>query len=383
MSLTEHGYSRPTYEEILEDKIQLAKDLFGEDIETDEKTPLGKFIRIGAYDLSKAYEDVENVYYARFPNTARGVSLDRLCVFVGISRNPATYAEHEIPVNGHADTAVEENIVCGENPEIVFHNIAPFVLDENGMAVITVECETIGTEGNGIVINEIVNPISGVDGVSGCSQITLADDTETDYDLRRRFAQTVEGVGGSSLQAIIAAVLKVATVKSVSVVENDSNETDIDGRPPHSFETYVYGGEDKGAEIAQAIFGVKPLGIQTVGSTSVTIKDVSGDEQVIYFSPATNIQILVRMQIKTDDTFPADGISQIQTNVADRINNLGLGESLILSTLYECAYRIGGVTEVRLLEVSTDGGEEYNTSNVVLSAYNVAICSGTSIEVVS
>lgn len=86
--LTEQGYHRPTYDEILESKEQLARTLFGEDIETSEQTPLGKFIRIGAYDLSKAYEDIENVYYARFPNTASGISLDRLCVFVGISRNP-------------------------------------------------------------------------------------------------------------------------------------------------------------------------------------------------------------------------------------------------------------------------------------------------------
>ena len=66
MSLTELGFHRSTYDEILEDKIQLAQNLFGEDIETSEQTPLGKFIRIGAYDLSKAYEDLENIYYARF-----------------------------------------------------------------------------------------------------------------------------------------------------------------------------------------------------------------------------------------------------------------------------------------------------------------------------
>lgn len=224
--LTEQGYHRPTYDEILESKEQLARTLFGEDIETSEQTPLGKFIRIGAYDLSKAYEDIENVYYARFPNTASGISLDRLCVFVGISRNPATYAEYSLKVYGEAGTEVEEIIVCGDNPDIVFHNIEPFTIGDTGIASITVQCDTIGTTGNGITINAIVNPIANIDSVGNSSQTQEAEETESDYDLRRRIAQAIEGVGGSSLNAIRAAVLQVATVKSVSIMENATNETD-------------------------------------------------------------------------------------------------------------------------------------------------------------
>ena len=78
-ALTEKGFKRPIFSELLETQIQKAKELFGEDIETDEKTPLGKFIRITVYDLARAYEDLEGIFYARFPNTARGTSLDRLC----------------------------------------------------------------------------------------------------------------------------------------------------------------------------------------------------------------------------------------------------------------------------------------------------------------
>ena len=80
MGLDNNGYQRPTYDDIVKAKILKAQELFGADIDTDEKTAFGKFIRIGAYDLAKAYEDIENVYYARFPNTATGDSLDRLCL---------------------------------------------------------------------------------------------------------------------------------------------------------------------------------------------------------------------------------------------------------------------------------------------------------------
>lgn len=100
MGLTTTGYVRATYAEILESKIRKAKDLFGEDIDTSEITPLGKFIRINAYDQALAEEEIEQVYYSRFPNSASGVSLDRLCVFVGLTRNPATAARYKVEVFG-------------------------------------------------------------------------------------------------------------------------------------------------------------------------------------------------------------------------------------------------------------------------------------------
>ena len=93
MPLTSKGFERLTYDEIVNKKIQKAKELFGEDIDTSELTPLGKFIRINAFDLAEAEEEAEYIYYSIFPNTASGVSLDRLCTFVGISRNPATSAK--------------------------------------------------------------------------------------------------------------------------------------------------------------------------------------------------------------------------------------------------------------------------------------------------
>ena len=44
--LTTQGYERPTYDDILDNLILKAQELFGEDIETNEQTPLGKFLRI-------------------------------------------------------------------------------------------------------------------------------------------------------------------------------------------------------------------------------------------------------------------------------------------------------------------------------------------------
>ena len=120
--LTETGYTRRTYDEIIDDKIERAQELFGEDIETDETTPLGKFIRINAYDQALAEEEAEAIYYARFPNTATGASLDRLCTFIGISRNSATPAQFKIKATGEPGKTVPFGFLVGTESELNYYS---------------------------------------------------------------------------------------------------------------------------------------------------------------------------------------------------------------------------------------------------------------------
>ena len=98
--LSEKGFYCPTYDEVLASKIKSAKELFGENICTDNNTALGKFIRLEtAYDL-KQFEEMEKIYYSISPVTATGVSLDRNVSFARMSRNTALAAVHKIRIYG-------------------------------------------------------------------------------------------------------------------------------------------------------------------------------------------------------------------------------------------------------------------------------------------
>lgn len=388
MALTEKGYSRPTYEKILADRIQLAKELFGEDIETSEQTPLGKYIRIGAYDLSKAYEDIEATYYARFPNTASGTSLDHLAVFSLISRNPATYAERVVLVKGTVGTEVDEIIVCGDNSDITFHNIMPFVIPaledgtEKGSIEVVVMCDTIGTAGNNEDIKYIVNPIVGIDSVE---LVTMhnenkdGEEIESDYELRKRMWET--NVSGScNANAIRAAIMRVQDVVSAGVVENETDYTDEDGRPPRSYECYVYGGENREQEIANAIFEKKAPGTKTVttakGDNAKTVKviDDGGFEHNISFSYASGISVYVQVKLEIDNTFTANSQSEIETALTSYINGLGLGKEVVLTALYGKIHGVTGVTDVTSLKLKADktGCTEYATENIPIDKWEYA-----------
>ncbi|MBD8945805.1 MAG: hypothetical protein EGR97_00555 [Clostridiales bacterium] len=375
MGLTVQGYHRPTYDEILATKIQKAKDLFGENIETDEKTPLGKFIRIGAYDLAKAYEDIENVYYARFPNSATGTSLDRLCVFAGITRNPATQAIHKIKVYGEAETVIGIGELVVSSGEITFYSANEYTIPTSGSIEVEVECTEAGEIGNVKSITEIVNPTAEISHIEYIGISEAGEDEEPDVELRKRFSAAVEGAGSSNINAIRAALLRVPTVTSVGIIVNDTDATK-DGRPARSFECYVYGGVGYEQDIAEAIFDKCPIGIKTCSTSenpvTVTLNDDGGHEHTIYFSHTETVTVYVSMKIVTDAKFEGDeGVKQVKNAITTYIDSLRVGADVVLSTLYGHIHSVVGVVEVKELKLSTNG-TTYNAANINIGEYQVA-----------
>ena len=385
MGLTEFGYIRRTYDDILTDKIQRAKELFGEDIDTSDLTPLGKFIRINAYDQAKTEEEIEAVYYARFPNTATGQSLDRLLVFGGISRNPATYASYIVRVLGTAGHPIEAGFIVGTDTGLTYWTTQDYIIGEDGTCLMEVCCTEVGTIGNvsAGAINMVVNPDANITSVEGVSCVSTGVEAESDVELRKRFTMAIAGSGSCNENAIRAAILRIPGVQFAAVAVNDTDETDGDGRPPHSFECYVLGGDDKPQEIAEAIYDKRPVGIRAVGTKSVTVVNASGAEQIVKYSPAPEISITIHAKIRTTAAYPSDGADQIFRSVADYINALGIGNPLVLSTLYGQMYKVPGVAEVSELKASTDGGATYSTGNVAVPIYGVAVCSNVIVEVIS
>lgn len=385
MGLTTKGFIRRTYDDILNSKIQRAKELFGEDIDTSDQTPLGKFIRINAYDQALAEEAIEAVYYSRFPNTATGQSLDRLLLFGGLARNPAQPSIYTVKIEGEAGYTVAAGFLCGTDTGINFYSVADAVIGDDGTCLVTVACTEAGTLGNvnASAIVKVINPDVHISAVNGVECLSVGEDEESDVVLRERLKQAISGQGSGNTNAIRSALLRIPTVQFAAVIENETDTTDSAGRPAHSFECYVLGGDEYGQEIAKAIFEKRPIGIQTWGSEAVTITDLSGNERVVKYTRAPEIPVTVRIRIKTNTSFPDDGVNRIYTSISNYINNLGIGNSLVLSTLYGYIYSVAGVVEVTALELSTNGGASYSASNITVPQYGVAVCAAVNTEVIA
>ena len=378
MALTELGFERPTYEEILENQINRAKTLFGDTIDTSELTALGKYIRINVADLNTLYQTLEGVYYARFPNTASGVSLDRLCPFAGITRNAATYARHKVTLTGTAGATIEAGFeVSNENQSAVFHLIDDYVIGDNGTVTAYVDCNEAGNVGNitSASINTIVNPSADVESVSGVTLTSAGKNRESDTLLRTRFSQAVSGIGSGTMEAIKGAIMGVNGVDGCTIKENDTDST-IDGIPPHSFECFVLSNDLSVTHslIGQAIFEKKPLGIKAFGEISVEVADKNGNIHTVSFTKTIRKELYIEISLITNDSFPDNGEDIIKTNLVNFLAAFTNGETVYRSSLYN-AINIDGVVSVESLKLS---GTE---SNITCAANEVARVSPNNITI--
>jgi hypothetical protein len=371
--LTDKGFYRPTYDELLEAQEARAKQLLGDDIDTSNLSVLGKYIRINVDDFDKLWQTLEQVYYARFPNTSSGVSLERLCVFAGITRNPATYAEHKIIIIGTKGATIEGGfLVSTQGQEKTFYTVDDCTIgndsytDENGNTTeygyveVIVRAEESGSESNVAVgsIRYVVNPSADVYEIEHTKIETPAEDLESDHKLRKRFSDTIAGTGATTMEALKAAILRVENVKDVYIEENDTNEVDpVTGVLPHSFECYVLveNKEEAKQPVAEAILSKKAAGISPTGKVEVLVPDSTGVKHVIRFTWTEEKKVRIRVTVNTNHLFPVDGEDRIKQNITDLVLGLGNAETLYYTSLFGKIH-IDGVESVTNLELSENGG---------------------------
>ena len=367
--LDDLGFHRPTYAELLAEQETRARQLFGDDIETGEATALGKYIRLNVYDYARLYELAEKIYYARFPNFATGVQLDRLTPFANISRNPATVARHIVEFYGIAGKTVEQGSLVATGDGVTFYTLEDVTMQDEGLGLgtarVTVECTEFGTVGNVAVgeIDRMGNPNGYVREVRHIALKLLAKDAETDKALRERFHDVVKGTGSGTWEALYGALERITNVDGVVIVENDTAET-VGTMPPHSFQCYIVAPNTLDQQIGQTIFDKKPIGIKPLGEVEVTVLDSAGSAHLMRFSRAIEKKISLQATIKKTTSFPEDGIEQIKTNIANLINGLSNGDDVILSRLYSAIHAVDGVAEVANLQMKAGSGA-FAASNII------------------
>lgn len=370
--ITESGFDRPSFDELVAAQEEKAKQLFGETVDTSNNSVLGKYIRLVCYDLDNAYQELEQCYFARFPNTASGQALDRLVTFAAISRNAATYAYHNIEFTGNPDSTIEAGFLVATKNDVQFHTMEDLTIGENGTVNGIVEANKAGTSGNVTVgsINVIVNPTADVSAIRHISTDELGEDTESDTELRERFSQALAGGGSSTIASIKSELLRVPQVNSVVIKENDTDTT-VDNIPPHSFSVYVDAPESQNQAIGEAIFSKKPIGIQCVGDVSVNVMDDGGDPHTVCFNRVISKVVYCKVTVAKNADFETTGANDIKQAIASKINALKNGTDVILTSLYAPIMNIAGVMDVSSLKLSSDN-KTFAASNITIDNDEIA-----------
>jgi len=213
-------------------------------------------------------------------------------------------------------------------------------------ALVRATCTQVGPiEALAGSLSIIESPITGWSSVTNDLDADLGRLEETDVELKLRREQTLQVAGAGTVDAIRSRLLNIDTVTAVIVFENNTNVVDVDGRPPHSYEVVVQGGDNQ--VLLDEIWESKPAGIETVGNTSGTITDSQGFTKIVKYSRPTELAIYLELDLTVDGSFPANGATVIENALIAWGDGLGIGENVIVyPKLVSQLCAVQGVTDV-------------------------------------
>lgn len=335
------GFSRKRLDQLLEELNDEVKAIFGDNFNVTPESPDGQINGVISESNANLWEIAEESYNAFNPSAATGVTLSNLVQLNGIDRLEATSTTDQLTLGGTASTLIPAgSLISTSDTGDQFSTNVDVTLDGGGAAVVDVTALLTGpiTALAG-TITEIDTPITGWSTATNLADATEGTNEETDTELRSRREQSVARDAQAIIDAIFAAVANIDGVTSVTVLENDTDATDANGLPPHSFQVIVVGGDNQA--IADIIFLKKPAGITSFGTTTESVNDTQGIPHDISFSRPTEVDIFVTVDLTTNADYPANGDDLVKQAIVDYANgdlvvnrDFGLGEDVIYTRLY-------------------------------------------------
>ena len=364
---TDTGIIVPDTGQVQTDVENEYKEQFGTDLIVTPDTPQGMLIAAEVLARVAVITNNANVANQLNPDLAGGVFLDAILAFTGLSRTLATKSTVGVTITGTPGTILPVGTQAREtvNNEL-FQNQGAITIPGSGTITATFESVNTGAIACAAgTLTQIVTPVLGWDAITNAAGASLGQATQSDVQTRQFRKDALAAQGSSLAGAIIAGVLQVEDVKSLTFRENYTNvlaTIDSIAMFPHSLYMCIDGGTN--ANVAAAIVDKKSGGcnfqraVQTgtlTGASAivtgladttnlsvglkVTGTDVPADTRILTVDSSTQItmdanatgsgaQSLTFTQGKSEDTITQDVTvvisGQVIPVVFDRPDQIGI-----------------------------------------------------------
>lgn len=350
------GYHYSDYPSFLAFFQEGFRAIYGADVYLESDSQDGQWVALIAqanFDTAALGGSVMNSFS---PASAQGVGLSRVVDINGIERITATHSTVDLAIGGTVGTTITDGVVEDELNQ-KWDIPSPTVIPIAGTITVTATAQELGAiEALPNTINRIFTPTRGWQTVNNPAAATTGVPVESDATLRERQAFSTANPSLTVFEGTLGAVANLTGVTNTKGYENDTNSTDADTIPAHSIAVIVLGGDS--LEIAEAIALHKTPGTGTYGTTTELVHDARGMPINISFSRPILVTITVTLTIAAGDTWSSDYEPLIKTALAETINALGIGQTVLITKLYAPAYLNGtapGQTyDVATLEIGKD-----------------------------
>jgi uncharacterized phage protein gp47/JayE len=218
-------------------------------------------------------------------------------------------------------------------------------------------------------LTTIINPITGWTSVTNAAAGTVGSTGETVAEARIRRAQSLQVIGASAIDAIVARVRdEVPNVTDCLGFTNRTLAYDSDGRPPKSNEILVVGGIP--ADIGAKLWACTAGGIELYGTDSVNVTDSQGNVQVVKYTVPNLVTVRVEITIVSYNSrrLPSNYELLLKDAVSAYGNAFAIGQSLITTKWFLPIYGIEGINEVTIRHQWGVGG--FTTDDIVVPYNN-------------
>lgn len=476
--VTDKGFSVKRLDEILEEIHADLSEKFKFNTRQDSQSFLNVLITTYGGQIAELWETAQASYYAKYPSTAEGVSLDNAVQYGGIRRSPNKYSYYTLHCTGDDGTIVRQGATVATNtaPQMKLSAVSEFeitrekfnrvsvriaapvigeiysisingiqysytsqsddeleiieglgkIVNPDGYMVtvnesnitLDISCEAVSRSGilvlsdnlttasvtvladfatvdygklifpNGTVTVMITN-ISGFNEVENLIEPTYGRLQETDVELRHSYLSKSAIRSTRMIDSICSQLINnVPNVESATGYENDTDDTDDEGRPPHSVEIIVDGGDE--AKIAAIILDKKAAGIQTYGEIAVNVATEYGDSVPINFNRPEYVYVWMKVTLDADKShLPTNYANLTIDSIVSDSEKLQAGDNMLSQTFNDGIYSsVGGVTYIDIKCAATTNKEyipeesEYTKVNVVVTSRQKIVIDDTRIEVV-
>lgn len=205
-----------------------------------------------------------------------------------------------------------------------------------------VDVEALATEpgaltANAGTITEIVTPVGGWSSVANVEDAAVGRELASDAELRVLRRADLGRPGTGTLPAVGTDLRGVPGVTSANVLVNNTNETDVNGLPPHSIEALIIGGEDQ--DIWDRLHKSVPAGIGTVGDELGYVEDAAGVLHAYRFTRPEPVEIYVVLEaVYHASVAPVDLEDRMIAAVVAGGDALGGGRDVVASRVAAWAF---------------------------------------------
>lgn len=371
MNIDSQGYTLDTLDDILSAFETFLRDKYGDDFYIQAKSVISNIFTTVAFQEMSLQEQIAFLIKQFDPEQAEGEFQDALYERLLVYRIKAEKTVVERTIVGAAGLAVAAGEVTIRNKTTLdeFVNKDTVTIGNDGTVVADFECVLFGAIDlpENTEIEVLSMPIGVTDVITGQEpKIDIGRARETDEEYRVRFRKEKSKNAKATRNANYANLGQYVDDMSYLNIFDKKNDNTINAGEIK----IIVNHNTTDTIFANAIFNTVADGIDTLGTTSVTVKDDANEDVTINWINASFTQIAIEGDLKVKSGFFYQSVANaVKSSILEYVQKriYGLGQTVYANEFIIPAYEVEGVENLTNLQVGIYGSGSMSDSQTIIA----------------